>query len=32
VVASTPEEFAARIRADQAIYAKLTREIKVNVD
>jgi len=32
VVASTPEEFAARIRADQAIYAKLTREIKVSVD
>jgi tripartite-type tricarboxylate transporter receptor subunit TctC len=32
VVGSTPEEFAARIRADQALYAKLTREIKVTVD
>jgi tripartite-type tricarboxylate transporter receptor subunit TctC len=32
VVASTPEEFVARIRADQAIYATLTRQIKVSVD
>jgi len=32
VVAGSAEEFAARIRADQALYAKLTRQIKVAVD
>ena len=32
VVAGTPEEFTARIRADQAIYAKLVKEVRVTVD
>jgi tripartite-type tricarboxylate transporter receptor subunit TctC len=32
VVASSGEEFAARIRADQALYARLTKQVKVAVD
>lgn len=32
VVASTGDEFAARIRADQAMYARLTKQVKVTVD
>jgi tripartite-type tricarboxylate transporter receptor subunit TctC len=32
VVAGTPEEFTARIRADQAIYTKLVQEVRVTVD
>jgi tripartite-type tricarboxylate transporter receptor subunit TctC len=32
VVAGTPEEFTARIRADQVIYAKLVKEVRVTVD
>ena len=30
--AGAPEEFTARIRADQAIYAKLVQEVRVTVD
>ena len=32
VVAGTPEEFAARIRADQAHYSRLVKEVRVAVD
>jgi tripartite-type tricarboxylate transporter receptor subunit TctC len=32
VVAGTPEEFTARIRADQANFAKLVKEVRVTVD
>jgi hypothetical protein len=32
VVASTPEAFAARIRADQVLYSRLVKEVNVTVD